>query len=129
MLAHEAAALLDLSHAPSAVRTAIRDAGGRSSADFAYLVRTAAVESSFDPAARSATSSASGMYQFVEATWLEMVENHGGKVGLGEHAAALSDGSAGPQLRQDILDLRHDPKTATFMAQAYADQNRAPSGS
>ena len=95
MLAHETAALLDLSHAPSAVRTAIRAAGGGSSADFAYLVRTAAVESSFDPTAKSATSTASGMYQFVEATWLEMVENHGAKIGLGDHAAALRHGSAG----------------------------------
>ena len=30
----------------------------------------------------------------------------------------------GQQQRQDILDLRYDPKTAAFMAQAYADDNR-----
>ncbi len=124
MIAHEAAALQQFHRAPGAVQSAIRAAGSRSSADFAYLVRTASVESNFNPAAKATTSSASGMYQFVEATWMEMVEGHGNKIGLGAEATAIRNGTADAKLRQDILDLRHDPKTAAFMAQAYADQNR-----
>lgn len=64
------------------------------------------------------------MYQFVESTWLEMVENHGADVGLGRYADALKADNLGPGLEQEILDLRRDPKVAAFMAGAYAEQNR-----
>ena len=124
MAASETAAISVQNGAPPTVRAAIHAASGGSTASFAYLVQTAAIESGFDSQARAQTSSATGMYQFVEGTWLEMVERHGGEIGLGRYADALNAGDVDPDLERVILDLRRDPKVAAFMAGAYAEQNR-----
>ena len=125
MVASETAASAALNNAPETVRAAIHAAGGRSAASFAYLVKTAAVESGFDADARATTSSASGLYQFVKGTWLDMVEQHGGKIGLGRYADALKSGQATKGMEGEILALRDNPKIAAFMASAYADQNKS----
>ena len=51
--------------------------------DFSYLMAQASRESSFDPTAKASTSSASGLYQFVEQTWLGEFQQHGGDYGYG----------------------------------------------
>lgn len=45
-------------------------------------VSTVAVESGFNPKAQASTSSASGLYQFIQRTWNETVSKHGSKYGL-----------------------------------------------
>ena len=62
---------LDMRGFNSVIRQAARETG----ADFEYLAQTAARESNFDPQAQARTSSAAGMFQFIEQTWLGMMRN------------------------------------------------------
>src|SRR5689334_16400781 len=101
---------------------ALRNAAQRTGADFGYLLQTAMRESSLDPKAQASTSSASGLFQFVEQTWLGTVKQHGTEHGLGSYADAISMGSDGrfhvsdPSVRQEILALRQDPEVSATMA-------------
>lgn len=110
-------------------RRVIADAARRTGADFDYLMRTAQRESSFDAGARARTSSASGLFQFIEQTWMAMVSRHGDKHGYGEMAAAISQDSNGrftiadPQMRARVLDLRFEPEAASVMAGELAAEN------
>jgi hypothetical protein len=94
-------------------------------------MRTAMRESSLDPNAKARTSSATGLYQFVDQTWLAMVDRHGGKYGLETFAAAIERSGAGgykvtdPALKAEILALRKDPEIASLMAGELARENRA----
>jgi hypothetical protein len=109
---------------------AIRQGAERTGTGFDYLLATAQRESALDPAARARTSSASGLFQFIEQTWLGLVKAEGPRLGLGQHAAAITtraDGShvvADPAARQAILDLREDPKVASVLAGTFTQRNR-----
>lgn len=111
------------------VRTAISTAAQRTSVDFDYLMRQAAVESGFDPNAKAGTSSAQGLFQFTSQTWLTMVKKHGADHGLDWAANAISRGENGsyyvnqPQLRGAIMQLRNDPLAASNMAAELALEN------
>jgi hypothetical protein len=113
------------------VDAAIRQAAERSGVDFAYLYNQARIESSFDPHAKARTSSATGLFQFVEQTWLATVDKHGGAHGLGWAANAVQRGANGrfyvsdPQVRQQVMNLRHNPEAASAMAAEFANDNRA----
>lgn len=113
------------------VTNAIALASRRTGMDFAYLLGQAKIESSFNPAARAATSSATGLYQFVDQSWLGVVNQHGAKYGLGWAASAIQETGPGryqvadPVLRQQILDLRNHPETASVMAAEHAADNKA----
>jgi hypothetical protein len=117
--------------APKAIQAAVRQASDSTGVDFSYLMAKAAQESSFDPEAKAATSSATGLYQFTEGTWLNMVEQHGAKYGLNREASQIqrrSDGSLSvpdPQARRDILELRKDPKISSLMAAEFARDNQS----
>jgi hypothetical protein len=63
------------------VTTAIRSASRATGANFDYLLNTAIRESSLDPKAQARTSSARGLYQFIESTWLTMIKEEGPKFG------------------------------------------------
>jgi hypothetical protein len=113
----------------SEVTSAIRQASARTGVDFKYLVAQAGQESSFNPDAQAGTSSAKGLYQFIESTWLTMVRNKGGSVGLGDLAQQIDSTAGGPRVadaatRRKILDLRNDPTIAATMAAEYAKSNR-----
>ncbi len=116
--------------ATSPVVDAIRQGARASGADFEYLLATAQRESSLDPAARARTSSATGLFQFIEQTWLGMVKKEGAKIGLSEEARAITqrpDGGftvADPAMRRDILALREDPKIASTIAGSFTQYNR-----
>lgn len=111
------------------VTTAIRSASRTTGATFDYLLNTAIRESSLNPQAKAKTSSARGLYQFIESTWLAMVKEEGAKFGLGKYAAAIEQGSDGrysvrdPIARSQILKLREDPKISSVMAGALAERN------
>lgn len=97
---------------PKSVVFAIHDASQKSGADFSYLVKQAAVESSFDPNAKARGSSATGLYQFIQSTWLNMVEKYGDKYGI--------DCS---MPKKDLLALRKDPEISSCMAAELAQEN------
>jgi soluble lytic murein transglycosylase-like protein len=56
--------------APPQVREAIAQASDKTGVDFAFLLATAKRESSLNPKARAKTSSAKGLFQFLDQTWL-----------------------------------------------------------
>jgi hypothetical protein len=117
--------ILPTSRAPAPeIRDAIQGAARRTGVSFDYLVRQAEAESGFDRTARAATSSATGLYQFIDATWLAMIRTHGGKYGLEAAAAALETGPPDPALRTRVLALREDPVLAAAMAAEYARSNQ-----
>jgi hypothetical protein len=108
--------------APDAVRAAIRRAADATGVDFSLLVETARRESALNPQARAGTSSATGLFQFIESTWLDMVRRYGAQHGLGEQARALQQG-ADPATRREILALRNDPELSARMAAELAREN------
>lgn len=111
------------------VLSGIQQASADTGVDFAYLMAQAAKESGFNPDAKSKASSAAGLYQFVEQTWLSVVRKHGADHGLGEMASKIKFGEDGklrvsdPALRKEILDLRRDPAVAAVMAAEHAADN------
>lgn len=113
------------SKASPEVLGAIKKASARTGVDFAYLLEKASAESSFQTDIKSKSSSATGLYQFIEKTWLGMIRDHGSKYGLGNYADKIgADGKVSDaQTRKDILALRNDPETAAAMAAEYAAEN------
>jgi hypothetical protein len=115
----------------TSVEAAIAQAAQATSVDFNFLLAQAEVESAMNPEARAATSSATGLYQFIEGTWLGTMKRHGHRFGLGELADQIettASGSAyvlGEERREAILALRSDPRIASLMAAALAEDNAA----
>lgn len=109
------------------VGAAIRTAALRTGVDFSYLMAQARVESGLNPQAKARTSSARGLYQFTNATWLETVRKHGAAHGLGWAADAIASGTAGAgsAARATILGLRENAEAAALMAGAFARDNGA----
>jgi hypothetical protein len=124
-----------LAEAANSVRSdvvaALQRASAATGTDFNYLLNTAMRESSLKPTAQARTSSAAGLFQFVEQTWLGTVKEHGAKFGLGAAADAITKGSDGRYHtsnqadRTAILALRKDPQTAAYMAGAFSADQRA----
>jgi len=110
---------------PKDVYNAIRKAANATGVNFSYLMEKAAVESGFDKNAKARTSSATGLFQFIESTWLRMVKDHGAKYGLEKYAAKISEDGrvATKKDRTEILALRKDPEVASLMAAEFATDN------
>ena len=107
--------------ADPAVVAAVRNASLESGSRFDLLLASAKLESGFQPGAKAATSSASGLYQFTEQTWLDTMRRHGAEHGMADEAAAITDRGgrltvSDPAARQRILDMRNDPAVASAMA-------------
>lgn len=113
------------------VEAAIARAAERTSVDFGYLLAQAEVESALNPTARARTSSATGLYQFIDDTWLGTVKKHGERFGLGALADQIALNPSGhahvadQAQRAAILALRNDPEVASLMAAGLAEDNRA----
>jgi len=112
------------------VQTAVADAARRTNTDFEYLLAQARLESGLRPNAKARTSSATGLFQFIESTWLSTMKRHGPSLGLGDVAASIQRSGnshyvADPTTRKSILDLRKDPQIASLMAGALAQDNRS----
>ncbi len=118
-------------HNGSPVQAAIASAAERTSIDFSFLLAQAEVESAMNPHARARTSSATGLYQFIDSTWLHTLKRHGERFGLGGIADEISVTGSGsawvadPDRRAAILALRKDPEIASLMAAGLAEDNRA----
>jgi hypothetical protein len=117
---------------PSAggVEAAIRRASNATGVDADFLVRTARRESAMNPSARAPTSSAAGLFQFIEQTWLGTVKAHGAKHGYGQYADLIYRGGDGRwrvegAARNVVLDLRFDPQAASTMAAELTASNAA----
>jgi hypothetical protein len=116
---------------PTRVKIAgsIKQAASTSGASFEYLLTTAKMESNFNPKAAASTSSARGLYQFIDQTWLGTVKEAGSQLGYGKYADAIaknSDGSysvSDPTARAAIMKLRDDPDAASTMAAVLTQSN------
>lgn len=113
------------------ILNSIQKASASTGVDFSYLMAQAARESSFNPSAKASTSSATGLYQFIEQTWLGTFKEHAADYGQADLASAItkrSDGRytvADPAARKQILDLRKDPALNAAMAAELASDNEA----
>lgn len=112
------------------VQNAIAAASASTGVDFHYLYHQARVESGLNPNAKASTSSASGLYQFTEQTWLATMKQHGAEHGLNWAANAITRGSNGhyyvsdAATKQEIMALRQSPETSAAMAGEYASDNQ-----
>ena len=111
------------------VTGAIRDAARATGAGFEYLLNTAIRESNLNPNAKAKTSSATGLFQFIDQTWLGTMKQSGASLGYGKQADAISRTSSGryvvndPAMRNEIFALRKDPTANSMMAGAFANSN------
>ena len=71
------------SAAGSAVTGAIRQASQATGTSFNYLLATAQVELGLNPQAGAPTSSARGLFQFIQQTWLATMKQAGPALGYG----------------------------------------------
>src|ERR1700749_510617 len=119
-------ALSALSPERAHVVAALQNAAAATGSDSRYLLGTAMRESSLKPGAQSSTSSATGLFQFVDQTWLSLGKSHGAKYGLSNRADAIQVGGDGHYRaasdadRQAILDLRKNPQISALMAGEYS---------
>lgn len=114
----------------SQVAGAIQRAASATGAGFDYLVATARIESNFNPTAAAPTSSARGLYQFIDQTWLGTLKEAGSQLGYGKYADAIARTPSGryevtnPALKDEILALRNDPSANAAMAGVLTNSNR-----
>ncbi len=109
---------------------AIASAASATGVDFGYLLAQARAESGLKPTSQSRTSSAGGLYQFIDSTWLSVLKQHGAANGLSWAANAIEwiGGKLGIRdaaTRASVLALKHDPSAAALMAGAHAIDNKA----
>src|SRR5262249_27966787 len=110
---------------------AIRDAARVTGTGFEYLLKTAMRESSFNPKARSSKSSATGLFQFIDQTWLATVKQSGASLGYGRYADAIARTRSGRYvvpngaIRRAVMNLRYDPSANAAMAGAFTKTNEA----
>jgi len=114
-----------------AVARGIRQASAVTSVDFGFLVSAARQESGLHADAKSRTGTATGLFQFIESTWLQMVQRFGAKYGIGDLAQQVSLDGAGhahvtdATTRRQILGLRTDPRLSAAFAAEYTKANQA----
>jgi hypothetical protein len=113
----------------TSVTTAIRKASEVTGAKFSYLLATAKVESNLNPNAAAKTSSAGGLFQFIDKTWLGTLKEAGPLLGYSRYADAITRTNDGryvvsdPAMRREIMALRQDPTANALMAGVFTNSN------
>ncbi len=121
--------MADSNSASAAVTGAIQQASQATGASFNYLLATAQVESGLNPQAGASSSSARGLFQFIETTWLATIKQAGAALGFGRYADAITQTPSGnyevrdPAMRSEILKLRNDPSANALMAGVFTKGN------
>lgn len=112
------------------VRAAIGQAAQSTGVNFSYLMAQAKSESGLNPNAKASGSSASGLYQFLDQSWLGVVKAHGAEHGMAWAANAITQKRGGgytvdPSMRRAVMALREQAGPASLMAASYAADNAA----
>lgn len=114
----------------TSVQSAIALASRKTGVDFSYLMGQAQIESGMRADAKAGTSSASGLYQFIDQSWLRVMKQHGAEHGMSWAADSITQSSSGrmtvsdPATKRAILALRNDPQAASLMAAEHASDNK-----
>lgn len=116
----------------SGIEQAVRRASDLTGVDFGFLMRTAKRESGFDIGAKAPSSSAAGLFQFIEQTWLATIKRHGAAHGYARYADLIQEGGdgrfhvpGGEEVKKAVMDLRYDPHCAALMAGELASDHAA----
>jgi hypothetical protein len=117
-----------VSGASADVRAAIGQAAQTTGVNFSYLMAQAKSESGLNPNAKAASSSATGLFQFLDQSWLGVVKAHGAEHGLGWAANAITAKKGGgftvdPSMREAVFALRQQAGPSALMAASYASDN------
>ena len=118
-------------NALTGIEQAVRGAAQATGVDFNFLMRTAKRESGFDAGAKAVSSSAAGLFQFIEQTWLATVKRHGAAHGYARYADLITEGAdgrfrvQGEEAKKVVMDLRYDPHCAAIMAGELASDHAA----
>jgi len=113
------------------VEAAIQRASSATGVDFGFLMGAAKRESGYNPNAKARTSSAAGLFQFLDQTWLATLKQHGAKYGYARYADLIQQGPngryyvPGAEARATVMDLRMDPHAAALMAGELAADHAA----
>ncbi len=111
----------------SSVIGSLYNASVKSGVDMELLLLKAILESDLGRYIEAKRSSARGLFQYIEPTWLILIKRYGAQIGYPEYASAIKIGKRtgipyfkGPAkyLRPEILALRYDPD-ASAMIKAY----------
>jgi hypothetical protein len=113
----------------SLVETILR-AADATGVDGAYMMALADKESSFLVDNKASTSSAEGLFQFVEKTWLEVIREFGAKHGMAFAAASVEIVDGQPTIeseaiREWVLGLRRNPYLSALMAAEMLKRDKA----
>jgi peptidoglycan hydrolase-like protein with peptidoglycan-binding domain len=101
----------------SDVLAAIRLGSIRTGVDFTFLMELARVESNFNSTARAQLSSATGLFQFTNKTWLQAMRAFGADYGLQDYATRVKlNGKGEHKQRLEVLALRLNPRLSTLLA-------------
>jgi hypothetical protein len=113
------------------VEAAIQRASSATGVDFGFLMGAARRESGYNPNAKARTSSATGLFQFTEQTWLSTLKQHGAKYGYARYSDLIQHGAngrlyvSGGDARATVMDLRLDPHASALMAGELAADHAA----
>jgi hypothetical protein len=114
--------------ADAGVAGAIKGAANATGTSFEYLLAAARADSGLNPQAAATTSTARGLYQFIDQTWLATMKRSGPSLGYAAYADAIVETGGRFEvpnllLRRDILALRDDPATNAALAGALTRNN------
>jgi hypothetical protein len=119
---------------PAFAAGAIRMASEKNGMDFGYMMELAAAESSFIHDIKAKTSSATGLYQFIEATWHFSLRAHGekyGLAGLSTQVEIYTDAQGrtqarmpNPFVRATTLELRKQAPLSSLLSAEFQLENR-----
>lgn len=135
LLRHAAKARSDAANfgVPSVAAGAIRMASDKNDFDFGYMMELASAESGFAHAIKADTSSATGLYQFIESTWHTMIKGYGANYGLGSYAGQVElyvddygrDQARvnNPFIRAGIVELRKHPHLSSLIGTNFQHEN------
>ncbi len=116
---------------PTAARVTLasQQVAGLSGHSFTAILAQATQESGLNSAAKNSNSSAAGPFQFLERTWLDLFRRHGAAYGQGALASQIENRGGvatvkDPEVRRQILALRHDVDLSAGMAARYLSEGR-----
>ena len=120
---------------PTDAAAAIRLSQLYTGIEFGLIMELTSVESGFRSTAKAKTSSAKGLQQFIDRTWLNMVRQYGHKYGLETYAAQISYYKddygrdtpviENPIVHRQVLEMKNNPRLSALMAGDFALENKA----